>query len=176
MKSINNPLFFAIVFALILSSCLEKNPNLNESGKDELKSLEIVNTLDKEDIHFNDIVYVPIYSEIYIDSNNPEHLLAATLSIRNTSFTDSLFISKIDYYNSEGNLVKNFIAKTIGIKPLETVNYVIEKEDVSGGSSANFIVELSAKTTKMKPLIQAIMVGHLNNWSFSFSSDGYSIK
>ena len=176
MKSIYNPLFFAVVITLMMNSCLEKNPNLNESGKDELKSLEIETTLDKQDIHFKDIVYVPIYSEIYVDTNNPEHLLAATLSIRNTSLKDSLFISKIDYHNSEGLLVKNFLDRTIGIKPLETVNYVIEKEDISGGSGANFTVELSAKTNKMKPLIQAIMVGHLNNWSFSFSSDGYSIK
>lgn len=160
----------------ILNSCLEKNPNLNKSGEDELKSLEVEEVLDKELINFRDLIYIPIYSDIYIDSNNREHLLTATLSIRNTSFNDTLYISKIDYYNTEGTLVKNYIDKTISLNPMGSVNYVIEKEDTSGGSGANFIVELSAKNANIKPLIQAIMVGQFNNKSFSFSTDGYSVK
>tara|TARA_R110002073_G_scaffold336058_1_gene530060 strand:+ start:226 stop:753 length:528 start_codon:yes stop_codon:yes gene_type:complete len=161
---------------LILNSCLEQNPNLNKSGEDELKSLEVENILDKNQIHFKDIIYVPIYSDIYIDKTNPEHLLAATLSIRNTSFNDTLYISKIDYYDTGGSLVRKYIDKTISINPMGTVNYVIEKEDKSGGPGANFIIELSAKNSDIKPLIQAIMIGHLSNYSFSFSTDGYSIK
>lgn len=161
---------------LIFYSCLEQNPNLNKSGEDALKSLEIDNMLDKELIHYNDIIYVPIYSDIYMDRNNPELLLSATLSIRNTSFKDTLYITKIDYYDTKGNLVRPFIDKTISIYPMGTVNYVIEREDTSGGSGANFIVELSAKNTDINPLIQAIMIGHLSNNSFAFSTDGYSIK
>lgn len=161
---------------LILNSCIEHNPNLNKSGEDQLKSLEVVKILDQEQIHFNDIIYVPIFSDIYIDKTNPEHLLTSTLSIRNTSFNDTLYISKIDYYNTEGSLVKNFIDKTISLNPMGTVNYVIEREDKSGGSGANFIIELKAKNFDIKPLIQAITIGELSNKSFSFSTDGYSIK
>lgn len=175
MKTSSKILTFCLGL-IILNSCIEQNPNLNKSGEDELKSLEIENPLDKEQIQFKDIIYVPIYSDIYIDSSNPKHLLSATLSIRNTSFTDSLYVSKIDYYNTEGSLVRNYIDKTISIKPMETVNYVIEKEDEIGGSGANFIVELSAKNSEIKPLIQAVMIGKLSNYSFSFSTDGYSIK
>ena len=162
--------------ALTLSACFEKNPNLNPSGEDELKSLEVETVLDKTEIHFKDLIYVPIYSDIYIDTNNQKHLLTATLSIRNTSFNDTIYISKIDYYNTEGQLVRHYIDRTISINPMGTVNYVIEKEDNSGGSGANFIVELSAKNAEIKPLIQAIMIGQFSNKSFSFSTDGYSIK
>lgn len=60
---------------------------------------------------------------------------------------------------------------------MATVNYVIEKEDDTGGTGANFLVELSAKNPTIKPLIQAIMIGHSgNNKGFSFSTDGYSVK
>jgi hypothetical protein len=161
---------------LLLNSCIEQNPNLNKSGEDALKSLEVEQILDKELIHFNDIIYVPIYSDIYIDQTNPEHLLSATLSIRNTSLNDTLYISKIDYYDTAGSLVKRYIDKSISLNPMGTVNYVIEKEDKSGGSGANFIVELNAENSNIKPLIQAIMIGHLSNKSFAFSTDGYSIK
>ncbi|SFD03469.1 Protein of unknown function [Algibacter pectinivorans] len=168
-------LFFCIL-TLILNSCQNQNPNLNKSGEDELKSLEVEQTLDKDLVNFKDLIYVPIYSDIYIDNNNPEHLLAATLSIRNTSINDTLYISKIDYYNTGGTLVKNYINNTIILNPMATVNYVIEKEDTSGGSGANFIVEVSAKNRNTRPLIQAIMIGQFNNKSFSFSTDGYSIS
>ena len=59
---------------------------------------------------------------------------------------------------------------------MATVNYVIEREDDSGGSGANFIVKLSAKSEKVKPIIQAVMIGHVGNKGFAFSTDGYSIK
>jgi len=167
----------AFIFILIMfNACIKQDPNLNKSGEDELKSLEIENPIDKEEIHYKDVIYVPIYSDIYIDTANPQHLLSATLSIRNTSFTDSLYVSKIDYYNTEGSLARQYIDNTISLNPMETVNYVIEKEDAIGGSGANFIVEISAKNSQIKPLIQAIMIGKLSHQSFSFLTDGYSIK
>ena len=175
MKNRIKILIFCIT-TLLLNSCIDQNPNLNKSGEDELKSLVVVEALDKEQIHFNDIIYVPIFSDIYIDKTNPEHLLTSTLSIRNTSLNDTLYISKIDYYNTEGSLVKKFIDKTISLNTMGTVNYVIEREDKSGGSGANFIIELNAKSSDIKPLIQAITIGELNNKAFSFSTDGYSIK
>ena len=175
MKNNIKILTFCLI-TLILNSCIEQNPNLNKSGEDELKSLEVEQVLDKELIHFNDIIYVPIYSNIYIDRTNSEHLLSATLSIRNTSINDTLYISKIDYYNTDGNLVKRYIDKSISLNPLGTVNYFIEREDKSGGSGANFIVELNAENSNIRPLIQAIMIGNFNNKIFAFSSDGYSIK
>ena len=54
---------------------------------------------------------------------------------------------------------------------------VIEKGDASGGSGANFIVELCAMSKNVKPIIQAIMIGdNGSNQGFAFSTDGYSIK
>ena len=59
---------------------------------------------------------------------------------------------------------------------MATINYVIEREDDTGGSGANFIVKLSAKNEDVKPLIQAVMIGQYGNKGFAFSTDGYSIK
>ncbi|WP_452599327.1 DUF3124 domain-containing protein [Pontimicrobium sp. MEBiC01747] len=161
----------------LLSSCIEpKNPNVDSSGQDELESREVYKPVNEKELEFHDLIYVPIYSDIYIDSQNQNHLLSATLSIRNTSTTDSLFISKINYYNTDGNMVKRFINGTISLRPMATVNYVIEKEDNSGGSGANFIVELKSKNSSTKPVIQAVMMGQYSNKAFSFITDGYSLK
>ena len=119
---------------------------------------------------------MPIYSNLYIDQHTQKCLLAATLSIRNTSYTDSLFISKIDYFDTNGNLVRNYLDNFISLPPMATVNYVIEIDDDSGGGGANFMVGLYAKTANMRPIIQAIMVGENGNKEFSFTTDGQSIN
>lgn len=170
------PIQLAVCTIVFLFSCGSPDPNLDKKGEDELKALEIERTIGEEEQIFQDIVYVPIYSDIYADQQNQKVLLAATLSIRNTSYSDSLFISKIDYFNTQGELVRSYVKNLISLPPMATVNYVIEKEDDTGGTGANFIVELNSKSKDVKPLIQAIMVGHTGNKGFSFSTDGYSIK
>lgn len=140
-----------------------------------MKALEATSVPEEDALNYNQRFYVPIYSDIYVDAQNPKQLLSATLSIRNTHLTDSLFISKIEYYNTNGNLVQKFIDYTINLPPMATVNYVIEKEDDSGGNGANFIVEVSAKSEGIKPLIQAVMIGNYANKSFSFLTDGYAL-
>ncbi|NHF61006.1 DUF3124 domain-containing protein [Flavobacteriaceae bacterium TP-CH-4] len=172
MKRSYTPLLLIILF---LNACVEQRPNRTATGEDELESLELENPVKKDEIAFNDTVYVPIYSDIYVDAVNQHTLLAATLSIRNTSFQDSLFVSKIDYYDTDGTLVKSFIDNTISIKPMATINYVIERENELGGTGANFIVVMSAKQPDIEPLVQAIMIGENGNKGFAFATDGYSI-
>lgn len=166
---------FTILSLLLFTSCFP-NPNVDEEGKDQLKSLEVNHLVDKKEMVYQDILYVPIYSDIYMDISNQNTLLAATLSIRNTSYHDSLFISKIDYFNTQGELVRNYIKNPISIPPMGTVNYVVEKEDDSGGPGANFIVVMNARNASIKPVVQAIMIGQNGNKGFSFATDAFSIK
>lgn len=162
--------------SLLIIGCGQlPDPNVNKAGKDEFKSLELNRNLSESEHAYEDVIYIPIYSEIYIDKLHQASLLAATLSIRNTSFDQTIFLSKIDYYNTEGDLVRSYLDQPIVLKPMATVNYVIEKEDTTGGHGANFIVNLSSESSEVKPLIQAIMIGTVGNKAFSFSTDGYSI-
>jgi hypothetical protein len=175
MKS--NSKWMLAIFVLVSSfGCFVPDPNTNQAGEDELTSLELDRPVDQAQIKFEDVIYVPIYSDIYVDEQNQNSQLSATLSIRNTSLSDSLIISQIDYFNTIGTLVRSFISKPISLPPLGTVNYVIEKQDETGGSGANFIVALSATNPDIKPLVQAIMIGEDGNKGFAFSMDGYSIK
>ena len=162
-------------FTPLLISCVEQDPNIRKSGEDELIAHELGHKINREEQVFQDVVYVPIYSDIYIDQQTPKSLLSATLSIRNTSYEDSLFVSKIDYFNTGGDKVKSYIENPISLPPMATINYVIEKDDDTGGNGANFIVELSSKNINSKPLIQAIMIGQNANQAFSFVTNGYSV-
>lgn len=170
-------IFVLSVFAFGFTSCIKEDPNVNKKGKDELKAHVLKYPIDTAKMQYNDIIYVPIYSDIYVTEQNQKSLLAATLSIRNTSLTDSLFISKIDYYSTDGRLLKHFIKGPISLNPQGTINYVVEKEDDTGGSGANFVVTLSAKDASINPLIQSIMIGENGkNQDFAFTAEGVSIK
>ncbi|MBA6154226.1 DUF3124 domain-containing protein [Gelidibacter maritimus] len=119
-------------------------------------------------------VYVPVYSDIYQRTRNERTLLTSTLSIHNTSETDTLYISRIDYYNTEGKLVRKYIESTIFLTTFETLEYVVDEEDKTGGSGANFVIEWYGNE-KLNPLFQAVMIGGLGNKSFSFTTEGVAI-
>lgn len=119
-------------------------------------------------------VYVPIYSDIYNQTRDSRTLLTATLSIRNTSIQDSLFIRKIDYYNTEGNLVRSYIDEPIYLRPMESIDYVIEQQDKAGGSGANFLIDWYSRKP-LHPLFQAVMVGGLGSQAFSFTTEGVEV-
>lgn len=167
--------YFSLILLMTIC-CTSPDPNTATTGENELEALEIHRELDKDNLKLKDLIYVPIYSDIYADLQNQNLLLAATLSIRNTSLKDSMFVDKIEYYNTNGELVKDYLEETIGLPPMATVNYVIEKEDQTGGAGANFLVSIFAKSIKMKPIIQAVMVLHSGNKGFAFTTDGYSIS
>ena len=172
MRIIN---YLTLAILLTMVSCTNPDPNTDTTGEDELEALEIHRELDVNRFNLKELVYVPIYSDIYADMLNQNLLLAATLSIRNTSLKDSLFVDHLQYYDTHGNLVRDFLDETIGLPPMATVNYVIEEEDITGGAGANFLVSIYAKRKNMTPIIQAVMVHHSGNKGFAFTTDGYSI-
>ncbi|MDW3651876.1 MAG: DUF3124 domain-containing protein [Bacteroidia bacterium] len=103
MKLLLSSLKICIPFALLLIiiGCEGKNPNLNKVGEDVLKAQEIF--VEDLELKFKDTVYVPIYSDIYSETKDVRFKLTATLSLRNTSLSDSIYIEDIDYYDSAGN-------------------------------------------------------------------------
>jgi len=172
----NLSFYMLLLITAFFFSCEKPNPNLDKSGEDTLKSLEIGRKIDRTKMAFQDTLYVPIYSDIYVDQRNQNTLLAATLSIRNTSYVDSLIISKIEYFNTTGDLVRSYVENSISIPPMATINYVVEKDDDTGGPGANFIVVINSRNREVNPLIQAVMIGESGNKGFAFTTNGHSIK
>lgn len=116
--------------------------------------------------------YLPIYSEIYDQTDKTTHLLTTTVSIRNTSQTDSLYITTADYYNTNGEQIRKYINKPIFLTPLESIEIVIPRLDASGGTGANFIFDWSIKNAKYEPLFEAVMVWTTGTQGISFTTRG----
>lgn len=163
-----------MIFLSFLGSCKDlKNEEIPVEILDELMLDRRVNTSTVDSLIRQ--VYVPIYSDIYNQTRDTRTMLTATLSIRNTSIRDSLFVSTIDYYNTQGDLVRSYIDSPIYLKPMESIDYVIEQQDNSGGSGANFLIDWYSKK-QLNPLFQAVMVGGLGAQAFSFTTDGIEVE
>jgi len=121
-------------------------------------------------------VYVPAYSHIYHGNKEAQLLLSVTLSIRNIDPENSIAISVVDYYETQGKLLKHFIHAPVTLGPLGSERYVIPQNDSSGGSGANFIVIWQAKAPTNPPIIETIMIGTQSQLGISFTSRGQVIR
>ncbi|MGF1771167.1 DUF3124 domain-containing protein [Vibrio maritimus] len=113
--------------------------------------------------------YVPAYSHIYTDGGKPV-LLETTLVVRNTDPKQSIQIHSIDYFDTEGKLVRKFLDKGYVLEPLSSSEYLVEKREVSGGVGANFIVNWSNPNDASEPIFEAVMIGSGHGKDISFTS------
>ena len=120
-------------------------------------------------------VYVPVYSHIYYDGGRP-YMLEATLSIRNIDTDDPIYLRSVAYYDTNGELSRTLLDELIALRPLQTIEFLVERKDARGGSGANFIVEWGATAKETAaPFIEAIMVGRSGTNAISFVSPGRTI-
>lgn len=116
------------------------------------------------------VLYVPVYSHIFHRSADRTFDLTTTLSIRNTSATASLTIDAVDYFDSEGTILKSYVEHPRRIGPLASTFVVIEERDRTGGVGANFMVTWQAAGEITPPLVEAVMISTHSGQGVSFTS------
>ena len=121
-------------------------------------------------------VYVPAYSHIYHGNKETPLLLSVTLSIRNIDPKGSLTINSVDYHETEGALVKQYIKEPFVLGPLGSVRYVVPQKDNTGGSGANFIVEWQSDSPVNPPILETVMIGTQSQLGISFTSRGQAVE
>lgn len=164
-----------LMLSVLCYSCFNTDPN-KDTYTESVMNQNVVPRAIPTEYTIADTVYVPIYSHIYSSTKDSQFLLTATLSIRNTSFSDTLFVGTIDYYNTRGDLVRSYLESPIYLGPMATIDYVVDEQDDLGGSGANFIVSWSANNPTINPVIQAVMISTNGQQGVSFSVDGVSIS
>lgn len=109
------------------------------------------------------VLYLPIYSHIYYGdlnkSGKPDsRLLSAHVSIRNTDLRNSLRVLYARYYDTDGKLVKDFLAAPRTVPPMGTAELFVPRGDASGGSGANFLIAWKSDAAVNPPLVEAVHV------------------
>jgi len=165
--------FIVLMALLSLNSCVRKN---------ELSSTSPVNweTRLATTVAWDSLVYgstyLPAYSEIYQLHEHKTYNLTVTASLRNISLTDTIYILKADYYNTAGDRVRSYLKSPIFIKPLETIEIVIDETDRQGGTGGNFIFNWATKSKVHEPLFEAVMISTTGQQGLSFTTRGVRIS
>lgn len=121
-------------------------------------------------------VYVPIYSHIYIWERGRTMELTSTLSVRNTDLTHPIIIASVNYYDSNGKLVRKYLKQPVELPRLASTNFIVDQEDTTGGAGASFIVEWVTQKQVSLPVIEAVMINASGNQGVSLVSPGRVIK
>ncbi len=118
---------------------------------------------------------MPAYSHVYYMGGSALSL-ETTLSIRNTHSERDVYISSVKYFDTAGEPVKTQLDQLIKLAPMQTIEFLVERRDSSGGSGANFMVEWNGSDTSQRPLVEAVMVGTVGSQGISFARRGISVS
>lgn len=122
------------------------------------------------------VSYLSVYSQIYSLTEHRTHDLTVTVSIRNTHPHENIYVKKVQYFNTKGELIRNYFDKTILVKPMETLEIVIDQTDREGGSGANFLFEWLKENNSVDPLFEAIMISTSGQQGLSFSTQSRRVR
>ena len=117
-------------------------------------------------------VYVPTYSNIFVGDREITWHLSALLSIHNTDSSQPITITRVDYYDSDGKLVRKHLEKSRTINPMASIKFYVKASDTAGGWGANFLVQWKSEKEVNQPIIESLMTGLRGNHSVSFISQG----
>lgn len=168
--------FLLLILCFVLFQSCERPKNPQKPSPDPILD-KYNSTTNSNDLLYRDTVYIPIYSDIYSETKDVKFNLTATLSIRNTSFRDTIYIDDIDYYDTDGKLVRHYLVEqTLELSPMQSIEYVVEEDDTEGGTGANFIINWAANSKNISPIFQGVMISTNGQQGISFLTEGVSIS
>ena len=121
-------------------------------------------------------VYVPIYSSIFVRGEKVSLNLSANVIVRNTDSANSIQITEVIYYNSEGELIKSYLNSPKKLKPMVSTYFLIEAAEDKGGWGSNFIIKWESVNKVTQPLIEAIHSGQRGAGIYSYAIRGWPIE
>jgi hypothetical protein len=105
-------------------------------------------------------VYVLAYSHIYHGDREQPFLLAVTLSVRNTDPDHPITLTTVDYYDSDGKLLKSYLDKEMKLGAMASIRYVVKESDKSGGVRSQFPCPFSLSAIIVLPAVLAGLERH----------------
>ncbi len=165
-------IFKIFLLALLIQSCEEK---LEISSVDPVSWEKRTIDYRLPDSLTQGTTYLSVYSQIYSQTGQRTHDLTATISLRNTNMSDSIFVDNAKYFDTKGRLIRTYFDKTIFIAPMETVEIIIDERDESGGTGANFLFDWKINRHSNEPLFEAIMISTSGQQGLSFTTQGNRI-
>lgn len=167
----------ALLVILLIPSCKSRKGNSNA-----IQSIKAFNPNDYRigvsssvKLIHGQVLYLPIYSTIPYHQGKEFTDLSAFLVVHNTDFYNSIKITKVQYIDNDGKLVKDYNANEILLSPLSAKNFFVPSSDKSG-TGANFILEWVSDSLVTEPLVESVIVGLTSGQGISFISSGKVLR
>lgn len=118
--------------------------------------------------------YIPMYRSLYVGDNRIVKKLAATLSIHNTSTVHPLILTRLTYFDGNGEATVERLEAPHSLPPMASAEFYIDKTDLNTATIGSAIVEWSGDASMTPPVVEAIMIGKYGVKGFSVLSRGVS--
>lgn len=121
-------------------------------------------------------IYLPVYSHVFSgDRENPVYLTAIMI-LRNTDPTRPLTVTAVDYYASDGGLIKRHLTAPQIVKALGTLHFTVKESDKTGGVGAKFIIEWQSDQPVAPPIAEGLMIGTQMQHGISLNTRGQVVR
>ena len=120
--------------------------------------------------------YLSVYSQIYSLDEHKTHDLTVTVSMRNINKTDTIYLNKAEYFDTHGNSIRTYFDFPIYLKPMETVEIIIDEIDGEGGTGGNFVFDWKVKQNSLTPFFEGVMISTSGQQGLSFTTHGVQIE
>ena len=134
-----------------------------------------VNIEEKNSLSFGKS-YLSVYSQIYSFTQKRKYNLTGMISMRNVSEKDTIYFSRADYFDTEGNKIRTYFDFPIYVLPMETLEIVIDQDDIEGGTGSNFLFEWIIPNNCPEPLFEGVMNSMQGTQGISFVTHGKRIR
>ena len=115
------------------------------------------------------LAYVPVNAVIYSGYLKRPLRMDTELNIRNTSLTDSLYLTAVTFYNLEGKPLKQFVESIQVLAPLSTQKFYVKRGEFHN-TGDNFIVEWRTRGVELHPLIKSISTDPRNTMALAMDA------
>jgi hypothetical protein len=120
--------------------------------------------------------YLSVYSEIYGQTEHFTYPLTATISMRNASLTDSIYVLLAEYFDTHGKPIRIYFDKPIFVMPMETVEIIIDEKDREGGTGGNFLFDWKKAKHAPDPIFEGVMISMTGQQGLSFTTQGKRVE
>lgn len=118
------------------------------------------------------VVYVPVYSSVYVAEGDQVFDLTVTLTVRNTDRAAPITVSAVNFYDTGGKLLHAYVDAPTSLAPLASADTVVRASDTRAGVGGSFVVEWRAGSEVTEPVVEAVMIGAGYQQGISFVSRG----
>lgn len=122
------------------------------------------------------VIFVPVYSSVYVAEGAQTFDLTVTLSVRNPDRASPITVTGVRYYDTSGTLLHAYVEAPTGLGPLASAETVVRASDTRAGAGGSFLVEWSAEPGVAEPIVQAVMIGTGSQQGISFVTEGRVVE